>query len=145
MQPCFIRSTRRRASSTRHMLIRPLSTKLWTFFPHNRLPLQRESQSMYFLNICGLDFLRSLIEYQFGQFGATNESIYGSFDARKLNQSAAAINKSLATDNPVSPGYIYATLTAYNATGTDSNTTTSGTSQSTSGDSGGSTNTGLAM
>jgi len=90
----------------------------------------------------------NLIEYQFGQFGAVNESIYGSFNAHKLNQSGAAINKSLATNNPASPGYIYATLTAYNATGTSNNNTSSegnNNDSSTSGDSGDSTNTGLAM
>jgi hypothetical protein len=91
--------------------------------------------------------LCSLIEYQFGQFGQTNETIFGTFNARKLDESAAIINQSLATDNPAAPGYIYATLTAYNATGIGNNTDNPGTanSQSPSGDSGDSPNTGLAM
>jgi len=91
--------------------------------------------------------LATLIEYQFGQFGSSNETIYGSFNARKLNDSGAMINQSLATNNPVSAGFIYATLTAYNATGTGNNDTGSSgntNSQAPSGDSD-SPNTGLAM
>jgi hypothetical protein len=89
----------------------------------------------------------TLIEYQFGQFGAMNESIYGSFNAQKLNQSGNVINSTIETNTPLAPGYLFATLTAYNATGpgtndTDNNTNTNVTSN---GNTGGSPNTGLAM
>ena len=58
----------------------------------------------------------SLIQYQFGQFGTKNESIYGNFDATKLNESASIVNQSFTKHQPAAAGYIYATLTAFNAT-----------------------------
>jgi hypothetical protein len=101
----------------------------------------------FVLDIDRLDFLPSLIEYQFGQFGTVNETIYGSFNAQRLNQSATTINDSLVANNPLSPGYIYATLTAYNATATSNTTNGSpgASSQSSDKGGGGSPNTSLAM
>ncbi|KAF7964967.1 hypothetical protein HWV62_1302 [Athelia sp. TMB] len=60
--------------------------------------------------------IANLIQYQFGQFGTKNESIYGSFDAAKLNESASIVNQSFTKHQPAAPGYIYATLTAFDAT-----------------------------
>jgi len=59
----------------------------------------------------------SLIEYQFGQFGSTNQSIYGVYDSKRLNDSAAMINTTLQVGTPPEPGYLYAILQAYNSTG----------------------------
>lgn len=85
-----------------------------------------------------------LIEYQFGQFGAQNESIYGSYDPTKLNDSEAIINESITTGFPLAPGYLIATLQAYNATGNDTGTGAGG-SDKPGPNSDGSSNTGLAM
>jgi hypothetical protein len=91
-------------------------------------------------------FLHSLIEYQFGQFGAKNESIYGSFNTQKLNQSGAAINSTIENNTPLAAGYLFATLTAYNATDPGDDTGFGNNTNVTStGSSGGSPNTGLAM
>jgi hypothetical protein len=89
----------------------------------------------------------TLIEYQFGQFGAMNESIYGSFNAQKLNQSGKVINDTIETNAPPQPGYLFATLTAYNATGPGTNDTDGegNTNVTSNASSGGSPNTGLAM
>ncbi|KAF5386110.1 hypothetical protein D9615_002250 [Tricholomella constricta] len=59
----------------------------------------------------------SLIEYQFGQFGPMNESIYGVYDSKRLNDSAAMMNTTLQVGTPPAPGYLFAILQAYNATG----------------------------
>ncbi|KAG5648465.1 hypothetical protein DXG03_003076 [Asterophora parasitica] len=59
----------------------------------------------------------SLIEYQFGQFGPTNESIYGVYNSQRLNDSAAMMNTTLQVGTPQAPGYLFAILQAYNATG----------------------------
>jgi hypothetical protein len=92
-------------------------------------------------------FLHSLIEYQFGQFGAKNESIYGSFNTQRLNQSGAAINSTIDNNTPLALGYLFATLAAYNATDPGVNDTGFGnnTNVTSTGSSGGSPNTGLAM
>lgn len=60
------------------------------------------------------------------------------------------VNETFGTNSPQAPGYIFATLTAYNATGApDTDTTGNGSDTSGqgggSGGGGGSTNTGLAM
>ena len=57
-----------------------------------------------------------LIEYQFGQGATQNDGIY-SYDSRRLNDSQIAIEQSIKTGEPVSAGYLYAVLRAYNATG----------------------------
>jgi len=52
-----------------------------------------------------------------GQFEAINISVYGEYNASTLNASQAAINATLAAGYPTQPGYLWATLVAYNATG----------------------------
>ncbi|KIK93582.1 hypothetical protein PAXRUDRAFT_144774 [Paxillus rubicundulus Ve08.2h10] len=89
-----------------------------------------------------------LIEYEFGQFGQFNKTYYGYYNAIMLNDSAGVVNQSISSNGPVAPGFIFATLQAYNATGNV--TSTGGTSNnddgtSTSTNSGGSKETGLAM
>lgn len=82
------------------------------------------------------------------QFGAINISIYGEFNATTLNASQAAINQTLADGYPTAPGYMWATLVAYNATGpTNINGSGSGSQNSPSASSSGSSNskTTLAM
>ncbi|KAL1703234.1 hypothetical protein EV121DRAFT_208432 [Schizophyllum commune] len=82
-----------------------------------------------------------LIEYQFGQSGA-NETLYGSYDSQRLNDSFSVINNSVATGTPMAPGYLFATLQAYNAT---DNTTSSGGGSNNENHSSGNKNTTLAM
>lgn len=60
--------------------------------------------------------LSSLIDSAFGEI---NSTIYGSFNARLLNETIAEINDTIVNGGAVSPGYLFATLTAYNASGTD--------------------------
>jgi hypothetical protein len=89
--------------------------------------------------------MSSLIQYQFGQFGPYNESIYGYYDAQMLNESANVINASIASGSAVAPGYLFATLRAYNATaGGDDGTNGNGDGGS-NPSSGKSTTTSLAM
>ncbi|KAH7925532.1 hypothetical protein BV22DRAFT_1064759 [Leucogyrophana mollusca] len=87
------------------------------------------------------------IEHQFGQFGPGNESYYGYYNATMLNSSAAVVNSTLQSNNPVAPGIIYATLQAYNATGTSTNgsETNNNSSGSSSSSDGSRKETGLAM
>ncbi|KAF8235994.1 hypothetical protein L208DRAFT_1253916 [Tricholoma matsutake] len=74
-----------------------------------------------------------LIEYQFGQFGPVNESIYAFYDSKLLNDSASIVNQSIQLGYPAAPGYLYAILQAYNSTVQLSNTTTNnGTNSSSS-------------
>jgi hypothetical protein len=51
------------------------------------------------------------------EFQAINISIYGEYNATTLNASQLAINQTLAAGYPTAPGYLWATLVAYNATG----------------------------
>jgi hypothetical protein len=51
------------------------------------------------------------------QFAAINISVYGEFNVSTLNASQSAINETLATGYPTALGYMWATLAAYNATG----------------------------
>ncbi|KAF9227339.1 hypothetical protein BS17DRAFT_694766 [Gyrodon lividus] len=90
-----------------------------------------------------------LIDYEFGQFGPSNKAHYGYYNATMLNDTARVVNQTIASNSPVAPGFLFATLQAYNATGADtSNNGTpnnyDGTSTSTSS-SGDSKETGLAM
>ncbi|KAL1748858.1 hypothetical protein HDZ31DRAFT_28907, partial [Schizophyllum fasciatum] len=82
-----------------------------------------------------------LIEYQFGQSGA-NETLYGSYDSQRLNDSFSVINESVSSGTPMAPGYLFATLQAYNAT---DNTTSSGGGSNNDHHSSGNKNTTLAM
>ncbi len=50
------------------------------------------------------------------QLVATNTSVYGVYNPATLNASQAAINDTFAAGYPTAPGYIWATLAAYNAT-----------------------------
>lgn len=50
------------------------------------------------------------------QFAAINISVYGEFNVSTLNASQPAINDTLAAGYPTAPGYMWATLAAYNAT-----------------------------
>ncbi|KAG2129824.1 uncharacterized protein EDB93DRAFT_1181563 [Suillus bovinus] len=76
------------------------------------------------------------IQYEFGQGGGTNLSIYGNFDAATLNASEASINQSINSGYATVPGYLLATLQAWNATGTNS----TGTSGNNNGSTGSTTN-----
>jgi hypothetical protein len=51
------------------------------------------------------------------QFEAINITVFGEFNATTLNASQSAINQTLAVGYPTAPGYMWATLDAYNATG----------------------------
>ncbi|KAI9457899.1 hypothetical protein F5148DRAFT_1221821 [Russula earlei] len=51
------------------------------------------------------------------QFDAINISVYGEYNATTLNASQSAISETLAAGYPTAPGYLWATLAAYNATG----------------------------
>ncbi len=50
------------------------------------------------------------------QLEAVNTSVYGEYNSATLNSSQAAINDTLAAGYPTAPGYLWATLAAYNAT-----------------------------
>jgi hypothetical protein len=50
------------------------------------------------------------------QFAAINISIYGEYNATTLNASLPAIKATLQAGYPTGPGYLWATLVAYNAT-----------------------------
>ncbi|SJK97688.1 uncharacterized protein ARMOST_00941 [Armillaria ostoyae] len=87
-----------------------------------------------------------LIEYQFGQIGSTNDSISGTYDSQRLNDSAAIMNATISSGYATSSGFLYATLRAYNATGGDNDTSTTSSSPGSGSDQqGGSSNTALAM
>ncbi|KAF9241600.1 hypothetical protein BU15DRAFT_44671 [Melanogaster broomeanus] len=57
------------------------------------------------------------IENEFAQFGPSNETYYGYYNATMLQDTALVINQTIAANSPVSPGFLFATLQAYNATG----------------------------
>jgi hypothetical protein len=52
-----------------------------------------------------------------GRFDTINSSVYGNYNAAILNASQSAINQTIAAGYPMSPGYLMATLDAYNASG----------------------------
>ncbi|KAL4073896.1 hypothetical protein J3A83DRAFT_4357810 [Scleroderma citrinum] len=86
------------------------------------------------------------IEYEFTQFGS-NGTYYSTYNATMLNETASAVNKTIASASPVAPGLLFATFQAFNATVSPNN------ASSNTGDSAASTNnnnsnsqkTGLAM
>ncbi|KAH8993499.1 hypothetical protein EDB92DRAFT_1944631 [Lactarius akahatsu] len=51
-----------------------------------------------------------------GQLEVINTNVYGEYNPATLNASQAAINDTLAAGYPTAPGYLWATLAAYNAT-----------------------------
>lgn len=75
-------------------------------------------------------------------FTNINETLYYSYNATTLNDSFSSINNTIST-HVVSQGYLFAKLTAFNATASDSGSI-DGSSQSSSS-SGGSGGTNLAM
>ncbi|KAM6502262.1 hypothetical protein JOM56_002239 [Amanita muscaria] len=58
-----------------------------------------------------------LIEGEFGEQVQGNVTVYSTYDSNLLNNSASVINSSLAAGFPTAPGFVYASLRAYNATG----------------------------
>ncbi|KAF9447498.1 hypothetical protein P691DRAFT_646978, partial [Macrolepiota fuliginosa MF-IS2] len=86
-----------------------------------------------------------LIDYQFGQLSPTNASI-SKYDSQRLNDTADAVRDSIAKGYATQPGFLYAVLRAYNATGDADGpavTSTDGGSGNSGGS--GSSNTALAM
>ena len=73
-----------------------------------------------------------------------NQSLYYDFNATTLNASAASINQDLQNNVVGSPGYLFATLTAENATVTIPGSNSSSSGQDASG-ANPSNNTDLAM
>ncbi|KAF9653243.1 hypothetical protein BDM02DRAFT_3087355 [Thelephora ganbajun] len=53
------------------------------------------------------------------RFDHIDRNLYGSFNAERLNESFYVINSTLNNGNSTGPGYIFATLRAYNATETN--------------------------
>jgi hypothetical protein len=90
-----------------------------------------------------LTYQSSLIDEQFQRLGS-NITRYGSYDSQQLNDSAAVINSTIASHNPIAPGYLFVTLTAFNATGADKYSNSNGSVNAASPGDNGST-TGLAM
>ncbi len=60
-----------------------------------------------------------LVESQFRQIGTPN----GTYDSQMLNDSAGIIKETLSSGSVTSPAFLFATLAAYNATGSHSGTT----------------------
>lgn len=86
------------------------------------------------------------IEYEYSLFGA-NGTYYGTYNATMLNETASAVNRSIALGSPVAPGMIFATLQSFNATASPNNGSLDvGSTTSSSSNSGSdSQKTGLAM
>ena len=53
------------------------------------------------------------------RFDHINRNLYGSFNAQLLNESFYVINSTLNDGNSTGPGYMFATLRAYNASEAD--------------------------
>lgn len=62
-----------------------------------------------------------------------------------LNDAAGVINDTFTSHYPATPGFLFATLPAYNASGTELQSDINTTGTSTSTESSGSQNTGVAM
>lgn len=90
--------------------------------------------------------LSRFIEYEYDSFG-TNGTYYGTYNATMLNQTASAVNRSIALGSPVTPGMIFATLQSFNATAAPNNGSSNmnGTASTTSDSGSDSQKTGLAM
>ncbi|KXN90579.1 E3 ubiquitin-protein ligase RLIM [Leucoagaricus sp. SymC.cos] len=86
-----------------------------------------------------------LIDYQFGQLTPTNASIT-KYDSQRLNNTAQAVKDSIQTGYATEPGFLYAELRAYNATGgTGGPIINDNNNGSNSGGGSSSSNTALAM
>jgi hypothetical protein len=81
------------------------------------------------------------IEYSFNQVHAN----YSWYDSERLNNSAQSVNDTFESHATPNSGWLFATLQAYNASGDTNFTDTQGTSSGGSRDSGGGSNTALAM
>ncbi|KIY73044.1 hypothetical protein CYLTODRAFT_434414 [Cylindrobasidium torrendii FP15055 ss-10] len=86
-----------------------------------------------------------LIEYQFGQIGSENKTLGGDYDAKKLDNYSQIMNDTINAGYATQPGYLYATLWAYNATGVSNETDSGGNSGGNNGGKKGGSNTALAM
>jgi len=64
------------------------------------------------------------------EFARINSTQYGNYNPQLLNESYYTINSTLNTGHVAGPGYLFATLTAYNATNSDVNGTGNTTTQS---------------
>ncbi|KAH9069797.1 hypothetical protein EDB83DRAFT_2370643 [Lactarius deliciosus] len=81
-----------------------------------------------------------------GQLEVINTNVYGEYNPATLNASQAAINDTLAAGYPTAPGYLWATLAAYNATAPLGINNSASNAQSTQGGGGtGNSKTTLAM
>lgn len=91
-----------------------------------------------------LNWPYSFINSKFSQF--SNGSYYSMFNSAMLNSTELVINQSIASNSPNIPGPLFATLAAFNATGSvNSSETGSQESGSTSNGGNSSQRTGLAM
>ncbi|KAF8844291.1 hypothetical protein BDN67DRAFT_943495 [Paxillus ammoniavirescens] len=89
-----------------------------------------------------------LIEYEFGQFGQSSKMYYGYYNATMLNDTGRVVNQTISSNSPVAPGFIFATLQAYNATGnatSDGGASNNDDGSTSTNSGGGSKETGLAM
>jgi hypothetical protein len=87
-----------------------------------------------------------LIEYQFGQPGPNNDSIFEWYDSGQLNKSESVIQSTIQQGTPAPPGFMFAILQAYNATGTvDDPPNSNSTGANAPPNNGSSPNTALAM
>ncbi|KAI6134552.1 hypothetical protein EV401DRAFT_2052946 [Pisolithus croceorrhizus] len=84
--------------------------------------------------------------YEYDSFG-TNGTYYGTYNSTMLNETASAVNRSIALGSPVTPGMIFATLQSFNATAAPNNGSLNmnGTASTTSNSGSDSQKTGLAM
>lgn len=86
-----------------------------------------------------------LIDYQFGQLAPANSSI-SKYDSQRLNNTAEAVRDSIQKGYATGPGFLYAELRAYNATGgANDPVITDANGGSSNGGGSSSSNTALAM
>ncbi|KAJ3575130.1 hypothetical protein NP233_g1309 [Leucocoprinus birnbaumii] len=86
-----------------------------------------------------------LIDYQFGQLTPANASIT-KYDSQRLNNTAQAVEDSIQRGYATEPGFLYAELRAYNATGgPDGPSPSDASTASSNGGNSGSSTTALAM
>ncbi|TFY76720.1 hypothetical protein EWM64_g7293 [Hericium alpestre] len=79
-------------------------------------------------------------------FAAINVTVYGTYDPQRLNESQSVINDTLQAGYPTAPGYLWATLAAWNATADPGvNSVSPGNGGGNGGGGGGSPKTTLAM
>ncbi|KAL0576655.1 hypothetical protein V5O48_005315 [Marasmius crinis-equi] len=87
-----------------------------------------------------------LIDYQFGQIGnETLTPLYSSYNSSRLNESSSMVGNSINSGYAMGPGYLFATLVAYNATNATNYTMGNGSGNNSGDHKGGHSNTALAM